>query len=335
MKNIWVKIGLGAGGIFAVGLALVSLIKFGKSKVHEFADSDAPIRIPLMGIVPFQVADQRLGDIRHLTLLRDAPKHLTGVEIEARLSDSASLDALKDCAFLSLNDANLNEHSRFHCITDTAGLGDFGSVEVVHMQGGEPTTLVRTLYLPQSVMEDLQNSMGSGPRDSDSMSAEQWRAFGDSMQRWGDSVGNSAVIQAEIARQQARVAVEVARSEGRGPRRVTVNAPLPPHAPTAPVPAPSKVLVFGNGAFDLEINDITRRHLVSRTGLTAPFEVAWPAGAVEAIITIKRQDDAHPLRGELMVAGAHSGTGTTAAGAGGTNRIRLRFGPMGYSANGS
>src|ERR1043165_498152 len=203
MKNIWVKIGLGAGGIFAVGMILVSLFKFGRNKIEDLVHSDADIRIPLMGIVPFQLADQRLGDLRRLTLMRDAPKHLTGVRVEVRLADSATIDGLKDCAFLTVNDPEqLNEHTRFSCVADSTGLTSFGTVEIEHRQGDEPTTLVRPLLLTQVQLGGLQAEMGPrvGP-DSAQMAALE--AMGDSLRAMGDSIRAATTVQIEIARQQA------------------------------------------------------------------------------------------------------------------------------------
>lgn len=240
MKNIWLKIGLGAGGIFAVGMVLVSLVKVGRSKIEDLVNSDSDIRIPLMGIVPFQIADQRLGDLRRLTLMRDAPKHLTGVRVEVRLADSATIEGLKDCAFLTVNDPEqLNEHTRFACVADSAGLSSFGTVEIEHRQGNEPTTLVRTLLLTPAQLEGLQAEMGPrvGP-DSAQMAA--LAEMGDSLRAMGDSIRAATRVQVEIARQQAR---EARRRGGERTRvQVIETAPAAPPAPATPrtesVPAP-------------------------------------------------------------------------------------------------
>lgn len=226
MRNLWVKIGLGAAGIFAVGMVLVTLGRLGKARIEDLVHSDSDIRIPLMGIVPFQVDDQRLGELRRLTLLRDAPQHLTGVRVEARLSDSATVDALKDCTFLTVNDPeHLNADTRFRCVHDSTGLGSFGTVEIRHSQSGEPTTLVRTLLLPPQQMRDLQDAMG--PRVTpDSATAAQMHMMGDSLRAMGDSIRAATIVQVEIARQHAQAA-------GHSRVRVqTSETPAPP-APTA------------------------------------------------------------------------------------------------------
>ncbi|HVX89679.1 MAG TPA: hypothetical protein VG940_12170 [Gemmatimonadales bacterium] len=235
MKNIWLKIGLGAGGIFAVGMVLVSLVKAGRNKIEDLVHSDADIRIPLMGIVPFQLADQRLGDLRRVTLLRDAPKHLTGVRVEVRLADSATIDPLKDCQFLTVNDpTHLNERTRFTCVADSAGLSSFGTVEIRHRQGDEPTTLVRTLVLAPADLAALQADMGPrvGP---DSAQLAALELMGDSLRAMGDSIRAATMVQVRIAEQQARSA--------RAGRVRVEEIPAPPSAPSAPgarsTPAPT------------------------------------------------------------------------------------------------
>lgn len=231
MKNIWVRIGLTAGAVFGVGMLVVYGVRTGKAEFQRLVNSSDDIHIPLMGIVPFQLGDQRLGELRRLTLLRDTPQHLTGVRVEARLSDSAVADALtKDCAFLTVNDPqNLNGRTRFACVTDTAGLGDFGTVEIVTRQGGAPTTLVRTLLLPAADVRQLQQAMG--PRVSpDSATLADMRHMGDSLRAMGDSIRAATRVQVEIAREQARQA-------GR-PSKIQIREVPPPAPPTPSAPKP-------------------------------------------------------------------------------------------------
>lgn len=233
MKNIWVKIGLGAAGIFAVGMLIVTLGRFGKSKVEDLFNSDSDIRIPLMGIIPFQLADQRLGDLRRLTLMRDAPKHLTGVRIDVRLGDSATTEPFKDCAFLTVNDPqHVDGNTRFSCVRDSAGLGSFGTVEISHRQGGEPTTLVRTLLLPAEQIRQLQEGMG--PRVApDPAKMAELEAMADSLQAMGDSIRSATQVQVRIQQAHSR-----ANRAGRGIHVQVNDAPAAPTPPKPTVPRP-------------------------------------------------------------------------------------------------
>jgi hypothetical protein len=229
MRNLWVKIGLGAGGIFAIGMVLGSVVKFGRHKFEDLVNTNSDIRIPLMGIIPFQLADQRLGDLRRITLLRDAPKHLSGVRIEARLGDSATTEPFKDCAFLTVNDPeHVDGNTRFSCIRDTAGLGSFGTVEIRHTQGGEPTTLVRTLMLPAEEVRQLQEAMGPRVRP-DSAKLEELERMGDSLEAMGDSIRAATDVQVRIEAAHGRAS--------RAARGIHVQVH---EAPAAPTPPPAK-----------------------------------------------------------------------------------------------
>lgn len=233
MRSIWVRIGITAGAIFGIGMLIRYGVRVGQDKFHQLVDSNDDIRIPLMGIVPFQLGNDRVGDIRRLTLMRDAPQHLTGVRVEAKLGDSANTDLFKDCAFLTVNDPqHLDNRTRFACVSDTTGLGSFGTVEVVHRQGGEPTTFVRTLVLPAVEIRQLQDAMG--PRITpDEATLRQMRQMGDSLRAMGDSIRNATRVQVEIARQQARDA-----QRGAPTVRVETRAVPPPTPPAAPTAKP-------------------------------------------------------------------------------------------------
>ena len=227
MRNVWLRIGLGAFGIFLVGMIAVKVFRVGRDKVVSTFDTDDPIVIPLMGIVPFQLGTARLGDLREVTLLRDAPDHIVGVKVVARLSDSMTVDPFKDCAYLTLSNGaggdqaggefKVNDHSRFQCIGDTSTMGSFGTIEIRHTQGKEPTTLERTLVFPPEVIAEIQQAMSShghnGPGlDEDSLNAAI------------DSITNDALQRAEAARSGAE--------RGRGSRRTTVQSAPP--APATP-----------------------------------------------------------------------------------------------------
>lgn len=220
MRNIWVKIGMMAVGIFAIGMAIRSVFHIGRDKVDELMNSSNDIRIPLMGIVPFNVGDQHLGDLRRLTVLRDAPDHITSVKLEARLADSVTTAPLKDCAFLTVNHpTNVDQNTRFTCVSDTAGLGSFGTVEIVHRQGGEPTTLVRTLVLTPAEIAELRQSMSSH-HGLDAGQRARLDAMRDSLEAMGDSIGAAAEAAAERS----------------APGVQSRSTPTPPPVP-APTPA--------------------------------------------------------------------------------------------------
>src|SRR5690606_27686418 len=79
MNRYWLRIGLGALAVFAVGYAGWRLVERGVGEVRDLAMSDQEISIPLFGALPFTVEGRRVGSLQRLTLLRDAPKQISGV----------------------------------------------------------------------------------------------------------------------------------------------------------------------------------------------------------------------------------------------------------------
>jgi hypothetical protein len=55
-----------------------------------------PITIPL-GLIPFVLGGERLGNLGHVTLHRDSPSHVTGVELGVDLADSLLAQGLSGC----------------------------------------------------------------------------------------------------------------------------------------------------------------------------------------------------------------------------------------------
>jgi hypothetical protein len=109
MRNYWLKILLGALGIFAVGMIGVSIARSGIAKVNSVVHSDDPISIPL-GLVPFALAGEKLGKLDHVTLYRESPKHVSGVELTVDLADSLLAQGLSGCRLV----ANIEGDDRQH-----------------------------------------------------------------------------------------------------------------------------------------------------------------------------------------------------------------------------
>jgi hypothetical protein len=225
MASLVTKIGLGGIGVFAIGMLGVTAIEAGKDKIQDLVHSDSDIRIPLMGVVPFNLGTEQIGRIDHLTLLRDGPEQLRGVQVEADLNDSVSIGLLKDCTYLTVNDPEeLNDRTRFQCLYDSTGYSSFGFVEIHHHRDNGQTTLKRTLLLTPAQMAGLQADMG--PRvQADSFRFERYEAM-------AESIEAITQVQIQIAREQAQLLRDSARA-GRGARVVRV---VPPAAPAPPAP---------------------------------------------------------------------------------------------------
>ena len=96
MRNYWLKILFGALGVFAIGMIGVSIVRGGIAKVHSVVEGDGPITIPL-GLIPFVLSGEQLGNLDHVTLLRDSPSRVSEVELEVNLWDSLLAQGLSGC----------------------------------------------------------------------------------------------------------------------------------------------------------------------------------------------------------------------------------------------
>jgi hypothetical protein len=225
MASLITKVGLGGIGVFAIGMLGVTAIEAGKDKIEDLVHTGSDIRIPLMGVVPFNLDAQRLGRLDHLTLLRDAPDQLSGVMVEVDLDDSSSVLLLKDCTFLTVNDPEeLNDRTRFMCLHDSTGYASFGTVEIHHHHDHGLTTLKRTLLLTPAQMAGLQADMGPRVR-ADSFRFQEY-------EQMAESIEAITQVQIQIAREQAQALRDSARS-GRRPRVVRVVPPPAPGTDTA------------------------------------------------------------------------------------------------------
>jgi hypothetical protein len=100
MRNYWLKILLGALGVFAVGMIGVTIVRGGIAKVSSVVEGSGPITIPL-GLVPFVLAGERLGKLDQVTLHRESPNHVSGVELSVNLEDSLLAQGLSGCRLVA------------------------------------------------------------------------------------------------------------------------------------------------------------------------------------------------------------------------------------------
>ena len=151
--KLWVRVTAGAVGIFGVGMLLVSGGRRLTAQVHEWVHTNRAIEIPL-AFLPYRLGGIRMGALKRLEVLRDAPNRVNGVRVTVRLADSAS--APEAGCRLTLDDPErIDAHSSFRCVTEADSalqLRPFGSVRF------EPAGTVRPLFLPAQAIADLRDT---------------------------------------------------------------------------------------------------------------------------------------------------------------------------------
>ncbi|HEX5385405.1 MAG TPA: hypothetical protein VFW66_01765 [Gemmatimonadales bacterium] len=159
MRTYWIKILLGALGVFAVGMVLITAVRAGVERAHDVANSTDPIVVPL-AFVPFRIDGRRLGTFDRIVFLRKTPGKLSGVKLRAQLADSVNADSLADCALLaSIDTIAAGRHVQiqnadFHCLRDTAGTDAvrFGTLAL------EPGGLTLPLLVPRQFAAEFHQS---------------------------------------------------------------------------------------------------------------------------------------------------------------------------------
>jgi hypothetical protein len=165
MRRYWLKILLGALGIFAIGMIGVSLARGIHAKIHSVVEGEGPITIPL-GLIPFVLAGERLGNLDHVTLHRDSPSHVTGVELEVKLSDSLLAQGLSGCRLAANFEGdssdpgvNLrvgrgrNDKNAFRCLPGDSTPPELVEYGVAIFQPGDVEV---PLLVPLEVVHELQ-----------------------------------------------------------------------------------------------------------------------------------------------------------------------------------
>lgn len=203
MKSYWFKIVLGALGIFAIGMVIVTGIRKAKNQVRVYSETSEPISIPFpFGIVPFRLDGTRLGTVEHLTLLRDSPQGISNIRLVVKLADSVESSRLASCILVVTDVEHLDNRTTFQCQnSDTAGmqLVPYGQVELEN----DGTTF--PLLLPASAVADLRSEHASDEMESriDSISSAA-EAMADSLSEVADSITEANNEMADSIREAAR-----------------------------------------------------------------------------------------------------------------------------------
>jgi hypothetical protein len=206
----WAKIILGAFAIFAVGYGGVWFVRTQVSRGRHMIESADPITIPL-AFLPFNLDGRRYGTFQRVTIRREAPKVVEGLDLRIRLADSAALAALTDCRLTMASRTNFDVSTGFHCLavgqTDS-GLVQFGSV-LVSLEGAGELTL--PLLLDSAVVVDMK---------------KQDQGVSVATQGFGQGEGRAAEAQAD----RIRVEVKLKTDSIAGAVREKASRPTPPPA---------------------------------------------------------------------------------------------------------
>ena len=165
MRNYWMRIALGAVAIFIVGMIGVTLVRRGLGTMHGVVHGSGPISIPL-AFIPFQLNGDKLGSLERVTLEREAPNHVSRIELEVKLSDSLLARGLEGCRLVPNLESKSPDQPGVSAQRGPFPEGSFwcaqsDSAEAELVEYGEavfnPGDVTVPLLLPKDMVDELQN----------------------------------------------------------------------------------------------------------------------------------------------------------------------------------
>jgi hypothetical protein len=233
MRTYWLRIALGALGVFAIGLMVWTLGLKGKAKIKGMVEGVDPITIPL-ALIPFKVDGQSIGTLRQVRIIRSEPEKVKAVDFRVRLADSVGDARLEGCILVvggSLK--HIDAQHAFSCVPsgDTVG-GDLAPVGEVTSQYGR----THVLFAKAGALDSLDIDFGHAASDSVAAAAQE---FADSIrtveEAKADSIRDAAQALADSIREHLNIdsivathrpAIEAAQRARTG-ARVTATPPVP------------------------------------------------------------------------------------------------------------
>jgi hypothetical protein len=142
MNRYWIRIALGALGIFAVGMLLVTGVRHGKAEVSKQLEGITLASAVLpQKLGPVTLDGMRIGAVTRLRLVRDSGR-ARRMEVTLAPSGREGLARLAACAALAGDLDRLLDEGLRCAGADTAGQARFGTLSVA---GGE---VERPLFAP-------------------------------------------------------------------------------------------------------------------------------------------------------------------------------------------
>jgi hypothetical protein len=157
MRNLWFRIGLGAAGVFVIGMLLITVAGEAKSAVKAALETalantlQGAARAAAPSEMPFRLAGEQLGMIRRLAIARQSRGDIPDVNLEIELADAASLRALAHCDLVPEGNGDFSFERGFRCGSrGTRGLITVGEAVFV------PGELTRPVKVEKQMETDLR-----------------------------------------------------------------------------------------------------------------------------------------------------------------------------------
>lgn len=148
MKGYWFRIGLGAFGIFVVGMVVMGFGRRSVSKVRE-ALVNQSISLGADG-APFRLMGRQLGTLSQIQLTPVARDGIPHIELTVQLDSGVSASELANCILVASEEGPGSNVDGLRCLdASEAESGKFVEVGEVNL---EPSGETLRLFVPEAVM---------------------------------------------------------------------------------------------------------------------------------------------------------------------------------------
>lgn len=149
MKRYWTRITLGALGIFALGMLIVSAGRRGVEHVKQHVMQEGLSLTS--GVAPFQVNNRRLGTLTNVRMDPDRSERFPFINLTVELDPSMPLADLGDCTLLAGDLESFEGRDGLHCASGVSRDSLFEMGVVTFQPSGESVGI----YIPRSDLKDL------------------------------------------------------------------------------------------------------------------------------------------------------------------------------------
>lgn len=156
MRSLWTRIGLGALGVFAVGMLLITLGQQAKAATKEALATAVQHAASWTGELAaraemdFLLDGRTIGRVQQVDVRRETAGGLPRVRAVVRLTTADAERALEGCILEPEGGTEINVERGFRCASSSTGLVDLG--EIVF----EPAGLTRPVMVARGAEAELR-----------------------------------------------------------------------------------------------------------------------------------------------------------------------------------
>ena len=154
MRNLWIRIGLGAAFVFAAGMFVVTLGRQVKNSIVSTVDNGGAFRVPF-SFLPFKIDHQKVGHIQEV-VVQKSHGDLENIKLTVRLKHGFDAESYANCLFVL---DSPHTQGMFSCVPeDSDQAADYLPVGQLRIN---PGNLVRPLVVSRHQAEEWFDSMNS------------------------------------------------------------------------------------------------------------------------------------------------------------------------------